>query len=91
MNSKIFEVDVHGFKRLEAKKYIYSKIKDCLKNNIYTIRVIHGFNNGTVIKDWLNNSQDIIREFDIIKIEEDILNSGATIIYLNVKGSSNNK
>ena len=88
MNSKIYELDVHGFKRLEAKEYIYSKIKECLKNNIYTIRVIHGFNNGTVIKDWLKNSQDIKKEFDIVRIEEDILNSGATIIYLKIKGSS---
>lgn len=84
MISKIVEIDVHGLKRLEAKEFIYQELKKCIKNHIYTIRIIHGFNNGTVIKDWLINSKDLLNDFNISKVESDPINSGATLIYLKI-------
>ena len=82
MKSQIPEIDVHGFTRLKAKEYIYEELEKYRKKGIYTIRVIHGWNNGTVIRTWLNNSSDIKNDLRINKIEEDILNPGVTYIYL---------
>lgn len=85
MNSKIPEIDVHGFKRLEARDYIYQELIKYRKKKIYTIKVIHGWNNGRVIKDWLISSESIKKDLNIREIKEDPLNSGATYIFLNIE------
>lgn len=79
MNSKIAEIDVHGFTRLKAKEYIYEEIKKYQKRGIYTFKIIHGFNNGNVIKTWLKNSKDIINDLNA-QVIDDIFNPGVTII-----------
>ena len=85
MNSTIPEIDVHGFKRLEARDYIYQELIKYRKKKIYTIKVIHGWNNGRVIKDWLISSESIKKDLNIREIKEDPLNSGATYIFLNIE------
>jgi len=85
MKSNIPEIDVHNMTRLKAKEYIYERLEYYRKHQNYTIKIIHGFNNGNSIKTWLNSSEKIIKDLNINRIMSDPLNSGATYIYLNIK------
>lgn len=62
----IIEVDIHGMTRYQAKVTIESTIKK-VKSNVYRIRIIHGFHNGTqlqnmVRKEFRNNPKVIRTE-----------------------------
>lgn len=61
------EIDVHGYTRAKASEIIKEKIKECFKNKITTLNVIHGSNNGTVIRDWLRNSKTLGEEVESVK------------------------
>ena len=50
----IKEIDLHGVIVLEAKKRLEVFIKECSKD-VREIVVIHGYNNGTAIKDMIRN------------------------------------
>ena len=78
-------IDLHNFNRKDAKEYLIDKIKESYNNKDYYVKVIHGFNNGTAIKDYIRNSKELIESGYISKIEADPLNSGVTNIVLNVK------
>jgi DNA-nicking Smr family endonuclease len=82
MNASIPEIDLHGYSRFEAKKIIYEKVKEYRKRGIFLIKVIHGYNNGDTIKKWINNSLDLKKELCIRKVEQDVINPGATFLYL---------
>lgn len=83
MNTKIYTIDLHGFKRLEAKRYLYDEINKYKKSGVKTFKVIHGFNNGSVIKDWLKSSKDLKDDFNLKEILDDPTNPGASYISLN--------
>lgn len=53
------EIDVHGLIRLQAKKYILESIEECYKKGDTILNVIHGSNNGVVIRNWLRNSKTL--------------------------------
>ncbi len=80
-------VDLHNFNRKDAKEYLISKIEEAYKNKDYFIEVIHGFNNGTAIRDYIRNSKQLMDTGYILKIEANPLNSGITNIILNVRKS----
>ena len=50
MSSGIETIDVHGFTRDKAMTYIWRRVKSA-GSDVYRVRVIHGHNGGTVIKD----------------------------------------
>lgn len=50
INAPIIELDVHGKTADEAISAIDDMLEKC-GNGVYTIKVIHGFNRGTAIKD----------------------------------------
>lgn len=78
------EIDVHGMLRQNAKKYILESIDRCYKNGDTTLKVIHGFNHGTAIRDWLRGSKtlgDNVLEVTPFMLEE----SGTTIIKIKKK------
>ncbi len=76
-------IDVHGLTRVKAREEIIEFIKICYKNKITLIKVIHGFNNGSVIKDWLRSSNDILNMIEVKNIYNML--PGETIIELNFK------
>ncbi len=82
MNSKILCIDLHGFKRKEAKEYLYQKMFEAQKQNIKSFKIIHGYNNGTIIKNWLKSSKELKEKFNVKEIFDDPTNSGSTYINL---------
>ena len=80
------QLDLHSFTLKEAKEQIKKTITYCYNNNINSIEIIHGFNNGQQIKNYLKNSKTLRNTYpDIKEIIPDLLNSGKTIIYFNIK------
>ena len=80
------QIDLHSLSLKEAKEIINKNIKYCYKNNIYTLEIIHGFNNGSKIKNYLINSKSLRENNPEIKqILPDLTNSGKSIIYLKMK------
>ena len=43
------QLDLHSFTLKEAKEIIKKEIINCYNNNINTLEIIHGYNNGTSI------------------------------------------
>ena len=80
------QIDLHSCPLQKAKEIIDKNIEYCIKNNINTLEIIHGYNNGTKIKDYLKNSNSLRKKYPEIKeIIPDLLNSGKSIIYFNIK------
>lgn len=63
-NPGIIEIDIHGMTKQQAKIMLDSKIKKA-KANVYRIRVIHGYRNGTELRDLVRkgyrNNPKVIR------------------------------
>ena len=79
------QLDLHSFTLKEAKEIIKKEIINCYNNNINTLEIIHGFNNGTSIKNYLKNSKELRSLKEVKEIIPSLLNSGKSIIYLNIK------
>lgn len=78
------EIDVHGMLRLNAKQYILESIDKCYKNGDTSLKVIHGSNHGTVIRDWLRGSKTLGDK--VLEVTPFILNeSDITIIKIKKK------
>ena len=52
MTSAIIEVDLHGLNLDEARDQIDAALR-AADLSVYRVRVIHGFNNGTAIRDMI--------------------------------------
>ena len=50
MNNAFQEIDVHGMTKAQAFTAIDAKLKRC-EGAVYTLRVIHGYHGGTVLRD----------------------------------------
>lgn len=79
------QLDLHSFTLKEAKEIIKKEIISCYNNNINTLEIIHGYNNGTSIKNYLKNSKELRLLKEVKEIIPSLLNSGKSIIYLNIK------
>ena len=79
------QLDLHSFTLKEAKEIIKKEIINCYNNNINTLEIIHGYNNGTSIKNYLKNSKELRSLKEVKEIIPSLLNSGKSIIYLNIK------
>ena len=79
------QLDLHSFTLKEAKEIIKREIINCYNNNINTLEIIHGYNNGTSIKNYLKNSKELRSLKEVKEIIPSLLNSGKSIIYLNIK------
>lgn len=66
-------VDVHGMKCSQAHRFINNVI--CLPQRALKIMIIHGYNNGTAIKDMLAKGFDNNR---VIEKFYDLYNQGVT-------------
>jgi DNA-nicking Smr family endonuclease len=74
MNMGILELDIHGMTKYQAKICIDSELKKA-KGNLYRIRVIHGYHNGTQLKEMVCTSYS--NHPRIIRVEKGI-NQGIT-------------
>ena len=74
----IIEVDVHGMNQYQAKVKIQSILKKANQSH-YIIRVIHGYRNGTVLRDMIRRE---FRSHPKIKRIELSMNQGITDIVL---------
>ena len=79
------QLDLHSFTLKEAKEIIKKEFINCYNNNINTLEIIHGYNNGTSIKNYLKNSKELRSLKEVKEIIPSLLNSGKSIIYLNIK------
>ena len=79
------QLDLHSFTLKEAKEIIKKEIINCYNNNINTLEIIHGYNNGTSIKNFLKNSKELRSLKEVKEIIPSLLNSGKSIIYLKIK------
>lgn len=78
MNAGIIELDIHGMTKYQAKMSIDSLIKKS-KSSIYRIRIVHGYNCGTELKDMVRT---IYRKHpQVIRVEVG-LNQGITDLVL---------
>lgn len=46
------KIDIHNLTKEQAKIAIDAKLKSC-RGDVYTLSVIHGYNSGTVLKDFV--------------------------------------
>ncbi|HYH04168.1 MAG TPA: Smr/MutS family protein [Bacillota bacterium] len=78
MQSGILELDVHDMNKFQAKTYIDSRLKQA-KNDVYIIRIIHGFNRGTALRDMIRKEY---RSNPKVKRVELSMNPGITDLIL---------
>ncbi len=78
VNAGIIELDIHGMTEYQARICIDSNLKKTDKS-IYRIRIIHGFHNGTVLKDMVKHGY--AGHTRVLRIESG-LNEGITDLVL---------
>lgn len=73
----ILEADIHGMTSVEAKKSLEKLLSSINDNTIKEVLVIHGYHNGSFLKD-------MVRKFKHHKIKQRIisLNNGETTFIL---------
>jgi DNA-nicking Smr family endonuclease len=54
-NTGIIELDIHGMTKYQAKICIDSQLKRA-NSSVYRIRIVHGYHNGTELKDMVYNT-----------------------------------
>lgn len=52
METGILELDIHEMNQFQARTMIAARLKKA-KADVYRIRVIHGYHNGTVLRDMV--------------------------------------
>lgn len=78
MNAGILEIDVHGLNQEQAQKLIDDKLKR-ISSGVYRIRIIHGFNRGTNLKDMIQREY---RNYDQVLRIAMGNNQGETLLIL---------
>jgi DNA-nicking Smr family endonuclease len=78
MQKGIIELDVHQMNKFQAKTYIDSRLKQA-KDDVYVIRIIHGYHNGTALRDMIRKEY---RKNPKVKRIELSLNPGITDLVL---------
>jgi DNA mismatch repair protein MutS2 len=72
-------VDLHGCTVEESKNRVLDTIDGCLRDEIYQIRIIHGFGTGKV-KEAVH---ELLRSLKHVKeFRQELGNAGVTIAYL---------
>lgn len=74
LSSGIIEVDIHGMNQFQAKTKIQSVLRKS-NSSVYIIRIIHGYHNGTVLRNMIRRE---FRSHPKIKRIELSMNQGIT-------------
>ena len=77
-NSGIVSIDVHGKTKAQARAAIYAALRKC-DGSVYRIRVIHGFNMGTELRDMVR--AEFAGAYRVLRVETG-LNPGITELVL---------
>ena len=77
-SSPIIEVDVHGLNVCEAESLIDRKLATA-GSGVYRIKIIHGYNRGTAIRDMI---YQVFRNYDEVKKIIGGNNQGETYLVL---------
>ncbi|HWQ58829.1 MAG TPA: Smr/MutS family protein [Clostridia bacterium] len=77
-NSGIVTVDVHGKTRAQARAALLAALRKC-DGAVYRIRVVHGYNMGTELRDMIR--AEFARAPRVLRIETG-LNPGVTELVL---------
>ena len=78
------QIDLHNIPLKEAKEIINNNILYCIKNKVSSLEIIHGFNNGNKIKNYLNQKSLKEKYTNINYIQPGINNPGKTTIYFKI-------
>lgn len=78
MNSGIIEIDIHGYDKVNAKTYIDLVLKKS-GGSVYRLRIIHGYNNGTELKNMIRS---VYKNHPKVRRIEFGLNQGETDLIL---------
>ncbi len=76
------EIDTHNMNFKEAKEYILSCIERCYNKKDGRLTIIHGYNHGTRIKEWINNAK--FNEM-VSNVMPSLTNSGISYVYIKTK------
>lgn len=68
MSQPVIEIDVHGMSAEQAVKAVERKVHGA-DSGTYRIRVIHGFNGGTRIRDAIRREMGYGLESKVLRIE----------------------
>ncbi|MFI3330032.1 MAG: hypothetical protein R3Y05_06090 [bacterium] len=74
-------LDLHNDSKDLAKTKIQRFVMEMLKNDIYFFEIVHGYNRGTTLKDFLKNKRNLNCNY-ISKMYPDPLNEGRTMVWL---------
>jgi len=77
-NTAIMDIDIHGMTKYQAKICIDTQLKKA-KQSLYRIRIIHGYQNGTELRDMIR--KDYKNHHKVIRIEVG-MNQGITDLIL---------
>ncbi len=76
-------LDLHYFDPRGLKELIRDYIKECIKNEIYVVRIIHGKGKG-ILRSRVHSILARIKEVKSFRLAgEDEGGWGATVVYLN--------
>lgn len=78
VNSGIVNIDVHGKTKAQARVAILAALRKC-DRSVYRIRVVHGFNMGTELRDMVR--RDFVDAPRVVRVETG-LNPGVTELVL---------
>jgi len=78
LTSGIIEIDVHEMTQIQAQVAIDARLKRA-NSSVYRLRVIHGYNRGTALRDMIRSKY---RNHPKVKRIELGLNQGVTDLVL---------
>jgi DNA-nicking Smr family endonuclease len=78
ISNGVIDLDIHGMTKYQAKVYIDSQLKRA-KADSYIIRVVHGYRNGTELRDMVRKEY---KHHPKVKRVELGLNPGVTALIL---------
>lgn len=81
MSSGIIEIDIHGMNQFQAKTLINTTLKK-VNQNVYMIRIIHGYHGGTILRDMIRKEY---RSYPRVLRIELSMNPGITELILKTK------
>ena len=68
MNAGIVEIDLHGMNCYQAKTCIDRQLKKA-NGSVYYIRLIHGYNSGTELKNMIQDEYSCGRHHKVIRVK----------------------
>lgn len=61
-DEKELQLDLHGFKLFEARMELCEDVLEAAEDGYESVHVIHGFNRGHVIKDYLRGRDGFLND-----------------------------